>query len=112
MKHLALAAKFGTLACSPAVTLDAAKRLWNVALPLADTAAGRAISFSSLRSVLMQMAKGGVIDGGSVRAQVNVVVHIGVACVPNAMHVVAQGQSKFVTATKASKRVVAAFPFG
>lgn len=71
MKHLALAAKFGTLAGSPAVTLDAAKRLWNAALPLADTAAGRAISFSSLRAVLMQMAKGGVVDGGSVRSQVN-----------------------------------------
>eukprot|EP00903_Cladosiphon_okamuranus_P014428 g13389.t1 len=74
MKHLALAAKFGTLACSPAVTLDAARRLWNVTLPLADTAAGRAISFSSLRAVLIQMAKGGVIDGGSVRAQLYVLL--------------------------------------
>lgn len=81
MKHLALAAKFGTLACSAAVTLDAAKRLWNVALPLADTAAGRAISFSSLRAVLLQMAKGGVIDGGSVRTQVDCrVVHKTYAC--------------------------------
>ena len=71
MKHLALATKFATLACSPAVTLDAAKRLWNVALPLADTAAGRAITFSSLRAVLAQMAKGGVNNGGAVRAQVN-----------------------------------------
>lgn len=70
MKHLALAAKFGTLASSAAVTLDVAKRLWNAALPLAETAAGRAIAFSSLRAVLREMAKGGVVDGGAVRAQV------------------------------------------
>lgn len=85
MKHLALATKFGTLACSPAVSLDAAKRLWNVALPLADTAAGRAILFSSLRVVLMQMAKGGVIDGGPVRAQVKCLALSQVACIPVCM---------------------------
>lgn len=70
MKHLALAAKCGTLAGSEAVTLDAAKRLWNVALPLTETAAGRAIIFSPLKNVLKEMARGGVVNGGSVRAQV------------------------------------------
>lgn len=70
MKHLALAAKFATLASSSPVTLDVAKRLWNVALPLADTSAGRAIAFSALVAVLREMAKGGIIEGGAVRAQV------------------------------------------
>lgn len=70
MKHLALAAKFATLASSSPVTLDVAKRLWNVALPLADTSAGRAIAFSALAAVLREMAKGGIIEGGAVRGQV------------------------------------------
>ncbi|CAB1101363.1 unnamed protein product [Ectocarpus sp. CCAP 1310/34] len=69
MKHLALAAKFATLASSSRVTLDVAKRLWNVALPLADTSAGRAIAFSALAAVLREMAKAGIIEGGAVRAQ-------------------------------------------
>lgn len=51
--------------------IDIAKRIWNVALPLTDTAAGRAIIFSSLRGVLKELAKAGVVDGGSVRAQVS-----------------------------------------
>lgn len=74
MKHLAMAAKCGTLASSTPVTVDVAKRLWNVALPLAETAAGRATVFPSLRAVLREMAKGGVVDGGPVRAQVTVLL--------------------------------------
>lgn len=70
MKHLVLAAKCGTFASSRSVTLDVAKRLWNVVLPLADTVAGRAMAFSPLRGVLKEMVKGGVVDGGSVRSQV------------------------------------------
>lgn len=74
MKHLVLAAKCGTFASSKPITLDAAKRLWNVALPLADTAAGRAMTFSPLRGVIKEMVKGGVVDGGSVRSQVKGVI--------------------------------------
>lgn len=70
MKHLALAARCGTLARSELVTLDAAKRLWNVALSLGGTTAGRGILFPPLRAVLKEMAKCGVVEGGSVRAQV------------------------------------------
>lgn len=70
MKHLALSAKFGKLALSSAVALDVAKRLWNVALPLADTAAGRAIARSPVRAVLREMAKGSILEGGAVRSQV------------------------------------------
>ncbi|CAM9269015.1 unnamed protein product [Scytosiphon promiscuus] len=74
MRHLALSAKFGTLASSSVVTLDIAKRLWNVALPLADTAAGRAIARSPVRAVLREMAKGGILEGGAVRAQLYVLL--------------------------------------
>ncbi|CAM9765355.1 unnamed protein product, partial [Ectocarpus sp. 4 AP-2014] len=74
MKHLALAAKFATLASSSPVTLDVAKRLWNVALPLADTSAGRAIAFSALTAVLREMAKAGIIEGGAVRARLYVLL--------------------------------------
>lgn len=70
MKHQALAAKCGALASSELLTLDAAKRLWNIALPLSETAAGRTIVFSPLQSVLKDMAKRGVVEGGSLRAQV------------------------------------------
>ena len=66
-----LAAKCGTFASSKPIALDVAKRLWNVSLPLADTAAGRAIVFYSLRSVLQELAKGSVHEGGLVRSQVN-----------------------------------------
>lgn len=75
MKHFALAAKCGTLAQSEVVTLDVARRLWNVALPLAQTATGRGIMFSPLRGVSKEMAKGGVVNGGLVRAQVNGDLH-------------------------------------
>lgn len=70
MKHQALAAKYGALASSELLILDAAKRLWNVALSLSETAAGRTMVFSPLQSVLKEMAKGGTLGGGSVRAQV------------------------------------------
>lgn len=71
MKHLAVAARYGSLARAESVILDAARRLWNVALPLAKTGAGRVIVFSALRSLLKEMTRGGVVEGGSVRAQVN-----------------------------------------
>ena len=71
MKHQALAARCSNLAGSEALALDAAKRMWNVALPLAETAAGRSIIFFPLRSVLREMAKGGVVEGGCFRAQVS-----------------------------------------
>lgn len=76
MMHLATAARCGALAGSELVTLDAAKRLWKVALPLADTGAGRAIVLSPLSSLLKEMARGGVVDGGSVRTQVIRIVNL------------------------------------
>lgn len=73
MKHLATAARYGALSNSEAVILDVAKRFWKVALPLADTSTGRAIVLSPLRSLLKEMAKREVVDGGSFRTQVRLV---------------------------------------
>ncbi|CAM9449844.1 unnamed protein product, partial [Discosporangium mesarthrocarpum] len=59
---------------APALALDASRRLWNVALPLGSTPAGRACAFPFIKQALEEIGKIGVTGGATFRAQMYVLL--------------------------------------